>query len=224
MLLIFAQSLIKMNNHIYNKYFNSDLAKELRPDGSYLNNRTYFSLTDEDVLCANLFISVFEAGDKFECNYKGFGNNLDITSYVAQKYPQLHSLLPYYCKVYNYYRSYAWKLLAQNGLPRYALVEKFFFWMKQMANNDDYCNEQIYQEIISGCFSLEPFVRNYLHFVKNDNIIILPQSKRIVELKGCSIDEILAERNTPLHQYATNAEIAIFDAVNQTVEEIDKEE
>ena len=217
-----------MNNQLYDKYFNQDLAKQLRPDGSYLNNRHYFDLSDEDVLIANMFITIFEAGDKFECNYNDIGNNLDVTSIATPRHPQIGQFLSYYCKVYNFYRNYAWKQLCGSETYRNVLVEKFFFWLKNVRKlgleAPIYCDELIYQRIMSGNFTLKPFVGLYLRNTNTDNIIILPHSKKIVKLSECTIDDILKECNRPLCQYAINAESAIADALNRAIEEMDKTE
>lgn len=216
------------SHNIKNQYFNTDLIKELRPDGSYLNNRAYFSLTDEDVLCANLFISVFEAGDKLECNNEIIGIHTDITSVGTYKYPQILPLLPYYCKIYDFYRNFAWKQLCGSETYRHVLVEKFFFWIRDVkrygTKNSPYCDEQIYQQVTSGRFTIKPFVSFYLRHVVKSNIIILPHSQRIIQLNGCTIEDILKECNRPLCQYAAQAEADLFKAIDDAIEEMDKNE
>lgn len=217
-----------MNNQLYNKYFSTDLAKLLKPDSSYLNNRQYFDVTDEDILSANMFISVFEAGDKFECNNENIGIHTDITSTATNKYPQLLQLLSYYCKVYNCYRNYAWKQLCGSETYRNVLVEKFFFWLRDVRRYgmemSPYSDMQIYEQVASGCFTIKPFVKFYLQRANNDNIIILPRSQKIVKLSECTIYDILKECNRPLCQYAINAESAIADALNRAIEEMDEAE
>lgn len=132
-----------INYQLFTKYFHQDLAKQLRPENTYLNNRCYFDLSDEEILCANMFISILEDGDKFEGNNYNIANHIDLSSYVAKTYPQLHKLIPYYCKVYNFYHDYAWKsICCASGTPQdgYVRIEKFFCWWRAVITSADDCN------------------------------------------------------------------------------------
>lgn len=119
-----------MNRQLYDKFFNSELAQLLRPEDSLLflhPNFCYF--TDEEILCANVFISVFIAGDRFECNNYDISKHVDVSKFVAERYPQLRKLIPYYCKVFNFFRNYAWKQMfgdCSDIRERSFLVQKFF--------------------------------------------------------------------------------------------------
>lgn len=218
-----------INYQLFTKYFNQDLAKQLRPEHSYLNNIFYFNLSDEEILCANMFISIFEAGDKFEGNYKELGNHQDITEAVLSQSPQMRDILDYYCKIYDFYRNYSWKILCggDNDIQkRIALVEKFFFWIRDVSKygyEDIYSDRQLQEDINNECFSVNPFVEAYLNLAQSDNIVILPLSKRIVRLNGLSTDELLAQRHNPLCEYGGTAEMDLIDAINQALEEREDE-
>lgn len=224
-----------INYQLFTKYFNQDLAKQLRSEDSYLSNRYYFNLSDEEILCANMFISIFEAGDKFEGNSYNIANHIDLSSYVANTYPQLHKLIPYYCKVYNIYRNYAWKSIccaSVTSQDRYVRIEKFFCWWRTVITSADDCvlyptdpialwDQQIKEDITNGSFTLKPFVRAYLHLVKdNDIIIVLPKSMRIIRLiNEMSVDGLLSQNNLFLCQTAENVESAIAEIVNGMLDE-----
>lgn len=95
-------------NKNYQQYFNQDLAQQLRSNSWLLSSEFWFcSIPNEEILYANMFISIFIAGDRFECNNHDVLNHLDITEFVAQKYPPLRNLVPYYCDVFNFFRNYA---------------------------------------------------------------------------------------------------------------------
>lgn len=219
-----------MNKRLFTKYFSRNLAKQLRPDNSYLDQWPFNSLTDEHILRANMFISIFEAGDKFEGNYKELGNHQDITEAVLSQFPQMRDMLDYYCKTYDFYRNYSWKILCggENDIQkRIALVQKFFFWIRDVSKygyEDIYSDRQLQEDINNGCFSVIPFVEAYLNLAQSDNVVILPQSKRIVRLNGLSTDELLAQRHKPLCEYGGGtAEMDLIDAINQALEEIEDE-
>ena len=222
-----------INYQSFTKYFNQDLVKQLRPENSYLNNRCYFNLSDKEILYANMFISILEAGDKFEGNNYNIASHIDLSSYVAKTFPQLRKLIQYYCKVYNYYRNYAWKMICglnTNIHDRIIRIEQFLSWMKKVGdvvagrsfvfpNDNAYCDPQIKEQIDSGTFTLAPFIKAYLHLAVADDIIILPQSMRIMQLKGITVDNLLSENNHFLCQAARNVESTIAEIVNEMLDE-----
>lgn len=218
-----------MNNN-YKQYFNQDLAQQLRSYSWELSSR--YIIPDEEILCANMFISIFVAGDRFECNNHNILNHLDITEYVAQNYPPLRELIPYYCNVFNLYRNYAWKFMCGNISEirkKSFLVEKFFEWLsldsdivyeRAFVAPDDSSiwNQQF--EVEYGDFILFQFAEAYIKLVKDNDVIILPKSKRIIRLKGITIDNILIERNRFFDECAKNTE----EFIANVIEELDKED
>lgn len=105
------------------------------------------------------------------------------------------------------------------------MVEKFFDWWRSCSDivkerafvapdDSSICNQQVKDEIANGNFTLFPFVQAYLHLVKDKEVIILPKSKRIISLKGITIDNILTERNRFFNECAKNI-IEFFQTLDE---------
>lgn len=223
-------------NKNYQQYFNQDLAQQLRSNSWLLSSEFWFcSIPNEEILYANMFLSVFEAGDKFEGNNLDIANHIDLSTYVSEKYPQLRKFVPYYCKVYNFYRNFAWKMICvqnANISDKIIRIEQFFSWIRTVVNitarrsfvipNDNaYYDSQIKEQIDSGNFTLAPFVNAYLSLTVANDIIILPQSMRIVQLKGITVDNLLSERNRNLIKVAGKVESAIAEIVDEMLDNDD---
>lgn len=223
-------------NKNYQKYFSQDLAQQLRSNSSLIFSYSRFPhITDEEILCANMFISIFIAGDRFECNSYDISKYVDVSKFVAERYPQLRKLIPYYCKVFNFFRNYAWKQMfgdCSDIRERSFLVQKFFEWLRFVSNivsgqafvapdDSSICNQQVKDDVENGSFTLLPFVKAYLHLSKDNDVIVLPKSMRIKKLNGLSIDDLLKGGNTFFNQCAANIEESIAEIEKMLDEEND---
>lgn len=126
----------------------------------------------------SLFYDIFSAGEKFE-NDKQFNitDHIDLTEKTWERLPDfMQNQLPIYCEIYfnakqndNGYRS--------NEIDDTVRTAQFV---------TDYTNK--HPELPDAW----DFMEVYLDKIKADQeVIILPRSRKIVELKGITIEQIL---------------------------------
>ena len=186
-----------------------------------------------------MFISVFEAGDKFESNK--LDEHLRYID-VTDKFDFNDHYLKHYCEVYKYYRNYAWKILCGTSLSnqgRAVRISKFLNWLRLELDDCIYCSpnkdayggselankvkQTIYAWNVSAvCALLGDFIHIYNYFVKEGEIIVLPQSKRIIRLLDCTVQNVQGQRDESLCQYAARAEADLFKAIDDAIDEMDK--
>lgn len=126
----------------------------------------------------SIFYYVFSAGEKFE-NDKRFNiaDHIDLTEKAWEQKPDfMQNQLPIYCDIYfkaklndNGYRS--------NDIDDTVRTAQFV---------TDFTNK--HPELPDAWDFMDVYIK---YFHPTQEIIVLPNSKRIVELKGLTIDEIL---------------------------------
>lgn len=231
----------RLNSYLLSRYFNSELAQELEKDRDTITYYGHNEATLDEMLYINMFISVFEAGDKFEsneldkqCRYVDVTNQFDFND---------HYLL-HYCKVYEYYRNYAWKTLCGTPLSnqgRAIRISKFLNWLRLELDDNVYCapNKDAYggselantvkqtmeaYNVSAICALLGDFIHIFNYFVKDAEIIVLPKSKRIIRLFDCTVQDVQEQRDEPLCECAGRMEVDLFRAIDEAIEKMDETE
>lgn len=127
-----------------------------------------------------LFYDIFHAGDIFEHNKRySISEHNDITTKTKSNYPDFVELhLPTFCEIYNQAK------LADKGARTATMVDE----LSKARLVTDYTNA--HPELPDAWDFMEIYYK-----MANDNqqIIILPHSKRIVELRGLTIEQILKQ-------------------------------
>ncbi|MCM1222717.1 MAG: hypothetical protein NC548_50495 [Lachnospiraceae bacterium] len=231
----------RLNPYLLSRYFNSELAQEFEEDRGTITHYGRNEATLNEMLYINMFISVFEAGDKFEsneldkqCPYVDVTNKFDFNDHYLQ----------HYCKVYEYYRNYAWKVLCGTSLSnqgRSVRISKFLDWLHFELDDSIFCspNKNAYggselanslRQTMEGynvsavCALLGDFIHIFNHFVKGGEIIVLPKSRRIIRLLDRTVQDVQEQRDVALCQYAGQAEADLFRAIDEALDEMDKAE
>ena len=230
-----------LNPYLLSRYFNSELAQEFEEDYDIITHHGRNEVTLNEMLYINMFISVFEAGDKFESNepnkhrkYIDVTDQFDLNDYY----------LKHYCEVYGYYRNFAWKYLCCNplsGKGKSARISKFLDWMRLEFDDNIFCSpnkdayggrqlaNQVKQtmetySVSAVCALLSDFIHIYNYFVKESEIIVLPKSRRIIRLLDCTAQDIQTQRDEPLCECAGQMEIDLFRAIDEALDEMDEAE
>lgn len=231
----------RLNPYLLNRYFNSELSQELEKDRDTITYYGRNEATLNEMLYINMFISIFEAGDKFEsneldkqCRYVDVTNQFDFNDHY----------LRHYCKVYEYYRNYAWKTLCGTPLSnqgRSVRISKFSDWLRFELDDSIVCvpSKNAYggselanslRQTMEGynvsavCALLGDFIHIFNHYVKDGEIIVLPKSRRIIRLLDRTVQDVQEQRDEALCQYAGQAEADLFKAIDESIEKMNETE
>lgn len=231
----------RLNPYILRRYFNPELAHEFEEDFDIITHYGRNEMTLNEMLYINMFISVFEAGDKFESNeYNRQRRYVDVTD----QFDFNDHYLKHYCAVYDYYRNFAWKHLCCNplsGKGKSARISKFLDWMRLefddsiscWPNKDNYGGSQLADKVkatmdsynVSAvCALLGDFIHIYNYFVKEGEIIVLPKSQRIIRLLDCTVQDIQGQRDDALCECAGRKEVDLFRAIDEAIDEMGRAE
>lgn len=125
-----------------------------------------------------LFYDIFHAGDIFEQDERySLSEHNDITDkafLVCQDFMKNH--LPIYCDIYNHAK------VADNGFRSGTLIDD----CKKAQLVTDYTNA--HPELPDAWDFMEVYLEK---FKDGQEVIVLPRSKKVVELKGLTIEQIL---------------------------------
>lgn len=196
------------------------------------NEHCYWcSCNEYEFMLANHFISIFEAGDKFEDAGIELTAHDDITELVLGANPFNPKALPASCKMYDFYRNYAWKAIGGTTCDmggKIFRLGKFFSWLQFLNQQetshegDPFCNNELLEAIHHCGINTFEAPLNMLFFLpENDEIIILPKSQRIIKLNGVTVDEILSLPHKSLLEWGNKATEALLDVSKLIDEERD---
>lgn len=127
-----------------------------------------------------LFYDIFHAGDIFEQDKRySISEHNDITVKTRTDYPDFADQhLSIFCEIYNHAR------LADNGVRTFTIVDE----LEKARLVTDYTNA--HPELPDAW----DFMEIYYKIAKdNQQVIILPHCKKIVELRGLTIEQILKQ-------------------------------
>lgn len=125
-----------------------------------------------------MFYDIFHAGDIFEQDkrYSRSDHN-NITDMAFRVCPDfMEKLLPFFCDIYNHAK------VADDGYRSGTLID----YCKKAQFVTDYTNA--HPELPDAWDFMEVYFK---HVKEGQEVIILPNSKKVVELKGITIEQIL---------------------------------
>lgn len=127
-----------------------------------------------------LFYDIFHAGYIFEQdNQYSISDHKDITNIVKSSYPDfMEELLPIFCDIYNHAK------LADDGIRSASMVDELH--KANLVTN--YTNA--HPELPDAW----DFMEVYFKIAdENKQVVVLPHSKKVVELKNMTIEQILKQ-------------------------------
>ena len=125
-----------------------------------------------------LFYDIFHAGDIFEQDKRyALSEHNDITDMAFRVCPDfMEKLLPIFCDIYNHAK------VAYDGYRSSTMIDN----CKRAQLVTEYTN--VHPELPDAWDFMEVYFK---HVKEGQEVIILPRSKKVVELKGLTIEQII---------------------------------